>query len=56
MKIQLLRKCCVVAEEGSIVEVSEDQYKVLGDFCRVINDKIETPEESKKAITRSKKK
>lgn len=33
MKVKLLRDCSIVALTGSIVEVSEAQYKALGDFC-----------------------
>lgn len=39
MKVKLLRDCSIVALKGSIVEVSEAQYKALGDFCVLADEK-----------------
>lgn len=33
MKVKILKTCSVVVEAGSVVEVSESQFKALGDFC-----------------------
>ena len=49
MKVKLLQTCSVVAYEGSIVEVSEAQYKALGDFCTLVEDK-KVPEKVEKPI------
>lgn len=63
MLIKLLQTSSVVALEGSIIEVTEEQYKALGSLCILMDDKkAEKPvnesvkkEEPKKA-TRAKAK
>lgn len=59
MKVKLLQTCSVVALEGSIVEVSETQYRALGGFCELLEDKkapekvatpIEEPKEVKEPV------
>ena len=51
MKIRVLETCSLVAQKGSIVEVTQPQYEALGDLCELIEDSakvaknvIETPE------------
>lgn len=39
MKVKLLKDCSIVALKGSIVEVSEAQYKALGGFCVLVDEK-----------------
>ena len=38
MKAEITKRCSVVCEVGSIVEVSESQYKALGDFAIPVNE------------------
>lgn len=49
MKVEILKKCSVVCEPGSIVEVSERQFMALGDFAKLADDKAETPKRGRKA-------
>ena len=44
MKVKLLRTCSVIALEGSVLEVTEAQYKALGDFCTLVDEKPTAPE------------
>lgn len=44
MKVKLLRTCSVIALEGSVLEVTEAQYKALGDFCILVDEKPKAPE------------
>ena len=44
MKVKLLRTCSVIALEGSVLEVTEAQYKALGDFCTLVDEKPKAPE------------
>lgn len=58
MKIRVLETCSLVAQKGSIVEVSQSQYEALGNLCELIPDEpvkaekkvVETPE---KAVTKT---
>ncbi len=50
MKVKLLRTCSVIALEGSVLEVTEAQYKALGDFCTLVDDKPKAPEKVEKPI------
>ena len=36
MKAEIIKRCSVICEPGSIVEVSESQYKALGDFVKPV--------------------
>lgn len=65
MLIKLLQTSSVVALEGSIIEVTEEQYKALGSLCILMDDKkVEKPEKEtvkkeepiKKSTTRAKAK
>lgn len=54
MKVEILETCSLVAQKGSIVEVTESQYEALGGFCRLVSEKpaktvkVEEAEEPKK--------
>lgn len=50
MKVKLLRTCSVIALEGSVLEVTEAQYKALGDFCTLVDDKPKASEKVEKPI------
>lgn len=39
MKVEIIKRCSVICEPGSIVEVTESQYKALGGFFKPIEDK-----------------
>ena len=41
MKVEIIKRCSVVCEPGSIVEVTESQYKTLGGFFKPIEEKTE---------------
>lgn len=34
MKAEILKRCSVVCEPGSVVEISESQFRALGDFAK----------------------
>ena len=42
MKVEIIKRCSVICEPGSIVEVTESQYKALGGFFKPIAEKTET--------------
>lgn len=54
MRIRVLETCSLVAQKGSIVEVTQSQYEALGNFCELISDEamkaekkvVETPEKT----------
>jgi hypothetical protein len=46
MKVEIIERCLVVCEPGSVVEVSEGQFKALGDFAKEV--KTEAPKKGKK--------
>ena len=39
MKVEITKRCSVICEPGSIVEVTEGQLKTLGDFCKPVAEK-----------------
>lgn len=41
MKGRIVKRCSVICEPGSIVEVTESQYKTLGGFFKPIEEKTE---------------
>lgn len=51
MKAEIIKRCSVVCEVGSIVEISEGQFKALGDFCKEVGKTAETTE---KKVTKRK--
>lgn len=61
MKVEILETCSLVAQKGSIVEVSESQFEALGGFCRLVSEKPvkkvekteETEEKPKKAVRKT---
>ena len=58
MKVEILETCSLVAQKGSIVEVSESQFEALGGFCRLVSEKpvkkVEKTEDKKptKVVTK----
>lgn len=44
MKAEILKRCSVVCEPGSIVEVSERQFAALGDFAQPVQTAKQTEE------------
>lgn len=38
MKAEIIKRCSVICEVGSIVEVSEGQFKALGDFAKAVKE------------------
>lgn len=61
MRVEILETCSLVAQKGSIVEVSESQYEALGGFCRLLSEKPvkkventeETEEKPKKTVRKT---
>lgn len=62
MKVEILETCSLVAQKGSIVEVTESQFEALGGFCRLLSDEKpvkkaekveETEEKPKKAVRKT---
>jgi hypothetical protein len=51
MKAEITKRCSVVCEVGSIVEISEGQFKALGDFCKEVG---KTAENTEKKVTKRK--
>ena len=47
MKAEIIKRCSVICEPGSIVEVSESQYKALGDFVKPVEAKSDADKEIK---------
>ena len=41
MKVEITKRCSVICEPGSIVEVTEGQLKALCDFCKPVAEKAE---------------
>ena len=61
MKARILKACCITVLPGSVVEVSEGQYKALGAFAEEVVEqaKEEAAEEkpaAKKTAPKAKKK
>ena len=59
MKVEILETCSLVAQKGSIVEVSESQFEALGGFCRLVSEKpvkkVEKAEETEEKPKRVRK-
>lgn len=57
MKVEILETCSLVAQRGSIVEVTESQYSALGGFCRLVSEEkpVEKPKKAEKADDEPKK-
>ena len=59
MKVEILETCSLVAQKGSIVEVSESQFEALGGFCRLVSEKpvkkVEKTEETEEKPKRVRK-
>ena len=60
MKVEILETCSLVAQKGSIVEVTESQFEALGGFCRLLSDekpvkKAEKTEETEEKPKRVRK-
>lgn len=61
MKVEILETCSLVAQKGSIVEVTESQFEALGGFCRLLSDekpvkkaeKVEETEEKPKRVRKT---
>ena len=51
MKIEITKRCSVICEPGSIVEVTESQYKTLGGFFKPIEEKAPKAEAAPKKTT-----
>lgn len=54
MKVEITKRCSVICEPGSIVEVTESQYKALGGFFKPIEEKkvaVEKTEAASKKTT-----
>lgn len=47
MKAEIVQRCSVICEPGSIVEVSEGQFKALGDFAKPVGKAPEAEAEKK---------
>lgn len=61
MKARILKACCITVLPGSVVEVSEGQFKALGAYAEEIADKAkeEVADEkpaAKKTAPKAKKK
>lgn len=54
MKAEIIKRCSVICEVGSIVEISEGQLKALGDFARAIKEP--EAEAEKKPVRKTAKK
>lgn len=50
MKVRILKACCVSVLPGSVVEVSEGQFKALGAFAEEVRE--QASEEVAKPATR----
>lgn len=58
MKAEITKRCSVICEPGSIVEVSESQFQALGDFAKKYKAPVKSTEEKSepaKAKTTKKK-
>lgn len=49
MKIEITKRCSVICEPGSIVEVTESQYKTLGGFFKPVENKKPIAEKTETA-------
>ncbi len=52
MKAEIIKRCSVICEVGSIVEVSEGQFKALGDFVKEVKVSKEPEAEADKKIVK----
>lgn len=61
MKAEIIKRCSVICESGSIVEISEGQFKALGDFAKAVKavkepDAEPVAEAEKKTVKKAEKK
>lgn len=52
MKAEIIKRCSVICEVGSIVEVSEGQFQALGDFAKAVKAVKEPEAEAEKKPVR----
>ena len=50
MKAEIVKRCSVVCEQGSIVEVSESQFKALGGFAVPVKAEPEIKKTAPKGV------
>lgn len=50
MKCEVIKKCCITIDAGSIVEVDEEQYKYAKDLLKPIKEEKAVVKGKKKAV------